>query len=549
MRLRVFSALAATIACCAAPAAGVETKPLTIVALGDSTTAGTPGFLSPLESPPDGDGDPRSQYAYWILKSHPEWRVINQGINGQRSDQILARFDSSVSRHHPDTVVVLAGVNDLYQGYPVEQVTKNLGAIYDRATQESIRVIACSILPYNRMSTEVKERMAQANAWIRSYSASHGLTFCDLFHAVENPERPNTLISSPDGLHPDVAGYRKMAEALLPAIEQKSSPPKKAPRSFRAAWWCAGANQQTILAALLRPTPRVPVRRERWETPDGDFLDVDRLDGPAGSPILVVLHGLEGSSRSKPVLGLLSKARRAGWRGVAMNFRSCSGEPNRLRRSYHGGETSDLAWLIDRLVKEDPGAPILCAGFSLGGNVLLKYLGERGEAVPPQVRAAAAISAPFDLAVSARGLEKGFSKNYRRGIVAGLRRKTLEKLKRYPDLADRNAVLAARTLEQFDNAVTAPVHGFRDAEAYWAASSSMQFLPKIRRPTLLINARDDPFFPGRLLPVREVSENPYLRALFTEHGGHGGFLSGGIPGLPTVWSETEVMEFLDSSAS
>ncbi len=192
---------------------------LTIVALGDSTTAGTPGFRSPLESPPDGSGDPRSQYAYWILQSHPDWRVINQGINGQRSDQILARFDSSVSQHHPDVVVVLAGVNDLFQGTPAEQVIQNLKEIYRRAAAQRIRVIACTILPYNRMSPEVQARMAKVNTWIKSFSESSGFTFCDLFHSVENPRHPGTLASTPDGLHPDVAGYRKMAEAIAVAIQ------------------------------------------------------------------------------------------------------------------------------------------------------------------------------------------------------------------------------------------------------------------------------------------------------------------------------------------
>lgn len=466
--------------------------------------------------------------------------MINQGINGQRSDQILARFDSSVSQHHPDVVVVLAGVNDLFQGVPAEQVIRNLKEIYRRAGAQRIRVIACTILPYNGMSPEVQARMAEVNTWIKSFSESSGFTFCDLFHSVENPQHPGTLASTPDGLHPDIAGYRKMAEVIAAAIEPKDPPV----RPFHPAWWCPGPHAQTIWGALLRPTPRVPVHRERWETPDGDFIDVDRVDGPAGSPVLVVLHGLEGSSRSKPVLGFLREARRSGWRAVAMNFRSCSGEMNRLRRSYHGGETSDLSFVINRLAKEDPNAPILCAGLSIGGNVLLKYLGERGDSVPRQVRAAAAISAPFDLAASARGLERGFSKIYRRQLVAGLRRKTLEKLKRYPDLVDRDKLRAARTLEQFDNAVTAPVHGFRDAEEYWAASSSLQFLLKIRRPTLLINARNDPFFQERLLPVREVSENPNLRALFPKQGGHGGFLSGAMPGLPTAWAETEAITFL-----
>ena len=318
-------------------------------------------------------------------------------------------------------------------------------------------------------------------------------------------------------------------------------------RPFRPAWWCADPHAQTIWAAFLRPVPRVAARRERWDTPDGDFLDLDRLDGPPGSPLLLILHGLEGSSRSKPVLGLLGRARRLRWRAAAMNFRSCSGEPNRLPRSYHGGETSDLAWVANRLAQEEPVAPILCVGFSLGGNVLLKYLGEQGAGAPPQLRAAAALSAPFDLAASARSLTRGSSAVYGRRLTASLRRKALEKLRRYPGLVDRQAVLAARTLEQFDNAVTAPAHGFPDAEAYWAASSSLSFLARIRRPTLLINARDDPFFPGRLLPVREISANPHLRALFPDHGGHMGFLSGVIPGLPSAWAETQALAFLSAA--
>lgn len=197
-----------------------DAKPsLTIVGLGDSTTAGTPQFQSPLESPPDGSGNRESQYTYWMAQAHPEWTVINQGINGQRSDEILARFDSSVLRHHPQIVVVLAGVNDLYQGYPPEIVIKNLKAIYARAAAAHIRVIACTILPYNRMSAEVEARMRRVNEWIASASASNSISFCDLFQAVENPDRPGTLVSTIDGLHPDIAGYKKMGEALTAVIE------------------------------------------------------------------------------------------------------------------------------------------------------------------------------------------------------------------------------------------------------------------------------------------------------------------------------------------
>ncbi len=192
---------------------------LTIVALGDSITAGTPAFRSPLESPPDGAGDKRSQYAYWIMKQNPTWTVINQGINGQRTDQILARFDTSVLAHRPHIVVVLAGVNDLYQGMQPEQVIKNLEKIYLRAQTAGIRVITCSILPYNGMSPTVQSRMMQVNLWIENYSRDKGFQFCDLYHVMEDPFKPGRLRSSaPDGLHPDVEGYRRMGQEIAKAI-------------------------------------------------------------------------------------------------------------------------------------------------------------------------------------------------------------------------------------------------------------------------------------------------------------------------------------------
>jgi len=288
------------------------------------------------------------------------------------------------------------------------------------------------------------------------------------------------------------------------------------------------------------------LQRERWETPDGDFIDVDRVPGKRGAPTLVVLHGLEGSSRSKQVVGLLATASAKGWRGLAFNFRSCSGEPNRLRRSYHGGETSDLGWVIERLIEEEPGSPILCAGLSLGGNVLLKYLGERGESLPPEVRAAAAISTPFDLARSAHAIEKGFSRTYMRRLVRSLKQKTRAKLEKYPGLVDWEKVAATRTLAEFDELVTAPVHGFASADEYWAASSSNRFLPKIRRPTLLINAKDDPFLPAECLPAAAVAANRFLTAEFTARGGHVGFLSGPWPGRPVCWAERRTIRFLES---
>ena len=198
-------------------------RPLTIVALGDSTTAGTPGFRSPLEAPPDGSGNPQSQFAYWIMKQHPEWKVLNRGVPGERSDQILKRFERDVLPHRPDVLIVLAGVNDLYQEYPVNQVKKNLTAIYKRAQEKNIRVIACTILPYNSASEQVYRDLLKINKWIRTYSRQHKLWFCDTFEVVEDPKRPGTLEGSPDGLHPGVEGYRKMGDVITKILEREFS--------------------------------------------------------------------------------------------------------------------------------------------------------------------------------------------------------------------------------------------------------------------------------------------------------------------------------------
>lgn len=314
--------------------------------------------------------------------------------------------------------------------------------------------------------------------------------------------------------------------------------------TFKPAWWCRQAHWQTICGALLRRAPRVPVRRLRWELPDGDFLDVDELPAERAAPRLIVLHGLESSSRAAGVLGLLHQAYRRGWGGVAVNFRGCSGEPNRRPRSYHGGDTTDLAWVVAQVQRHHPDSPLACAGFSLGGNVLLKFLGEQGAALPEPIRAAVAISAPFDLAASVSALTQGFNRVYQDRLVASMKRKTFQKLAAYPHLVDPAALRRVRTLGAFDDVVTAPVHGFADAKAYWAASSSGPYLPRIRRPTLLINAEDDPFLPAASLPRQAVQGNAFLNAEFPPHGGHLGFLSGRWPGAPTAWAEERASAFL-----
>ena len=193
---------------------------VTIVALGDSTTAGTPAFKSPVEAPPDGAGNVESQYAYWLTKAHADWRVLNRGVNGERSDQIRARFRRDASGARPEVVVIIAGVNDVYQGRSAESVERELEAMYDAARAAKIAVVAGAIIPYNSASADANARMHAINEWIRAYAASHpdGVVFCDTRAAVAAPGQPDRLVSSPDGLHPSPEGYRLMATALEPVI-------------------------------------------------------------------------------------------------------------------------------------------------------------------------------------------------------------------------------------------------------------------------------------------------------------------------------------------
>jgi predicted alpha/beta-fold hydrolase len=310
-----------------------------------------------------------------------------------------------------------------------------------------------------------------------------------------------------------------------------SGGPAAGERAFRPPWWARNGHVQTIWGPLFR-SDAPALRRERLLTPDGDFVDLDWLyrDGDAdGGPRLLVLHGLEGSSRSHYVSGLLRVGRAAGWRGVVLNFRSCSGELNRLPRFYHSGETGDLAWVVRTLVERAPGVPIGAVGVSLGGNVLLKWLGEVGEAAPTELRGAVGISVPFDVAASARVLDRGVRRLvYAANFLRTMRSKVIEKARRYPGFVDVAATLRARTFAQYDRIVTAPLNGFRDEVDYWTRSSSGPYVARIRRPTLLIGAHDDPIVPGRTLPdPRDLPQD--VRAEFTPRGGHAGFLEGRWP--------------------
>jgi lysophospholipase L1-like esterase len=193
---------------------------VSIVAIGDSTTAGTPAFRSPREAPPRGDGNVTSQYAYWLMKAHPDWDVVNQGVNAQRSDVIAARFDEDVVAKKPAVVVIIAGVNDVYQGRPAQPVKDQLAAMYARARDAGVGVVAGTIIPYNTATAEQNGRMHEVNAWIRAQADAGLVTFADTRAAVAAPGNPDLLASSPDGLHPDADGYRRMAGAIAPAIER-----------------------------------------------------------------------------------------------------------------------------------------------------------------------------------------------------------------------------------------------------------------------------------------------------------------------------------------
>lgn len=320
------------------------------------------------------------------------------------------------------------------------------------------------------------------------------------------------------------------------------------PRPFRPAPWLPGPHLQTLGGRMLRPGGPVTYRRERWATGDGDFLDLDfaEPDGPApdARPLVLLLHGLEGGSDSAYVVEAARRLGEAGLDAVALNFRSRSGQPNRLRRFYHSGETGDLASVLARLREDRPDAPLAVVGFSLGGNVLLKYLGEREERAREVVDAAVAVSVPYRLAVSARRMERGLGPMYAAWFLRSLRRSVRAKAREHGHDFDLDRLARVRSLREFDDAFTAPVHGFRDAEDYYRRSSSARFLPEIRVPTLLLQARDDPFLPEEGLPEARMRRNPWLLPVLVERGGHVGFVEGATPWEARFWAEEEAVRYL-----
>lgn len=315
--------------------------------------------------------------------------------------------------------------------------------------------------------------------------------------------------------------------------------------TYSPAWWLPNRHLRTIWGRFFRRTPVHPLRTERWATADDDFVEIVRLDAPRGRPRLLILHGLEGTSRSHYARGLFLEAARRLWAADLLLFRGCGSEPNRAPRFYHSGDTGDLETVVDRLLREDPLSPLLLAGVSLGGNVLLKWLGE--SVIPRGVCAAAAVSVPFDLQRASRYINDGFSRVYELHFLRSLRRKALAKLDRYPELMSRSSIESARSLYEFDDVVTAPVHGFSNAADYYARSSSIQFLSRIRTPTLLLSAVDDPFLPREVLTeVADIAlRNDALEVEFPAAGGHAGFVSGANPFRPFYYAEWRLASFFE----
>jgi predicted alpha/beta-fold hydrolase len=314
---------------------------------------------------------------------------------------------------------------------------------------------------------------------------------------------------------------------------------------YSPAWWIPGGHLQTLWGKLFRRQPAAPTVLERWDTPDGDFVELHRLHGDPGVPRLLLLHGLEGTVRSHYAQGLLNEAARRGWGADLLIFRSCGSEMNRTRRFYHSGETTDTAFVLGKIAREFPTSPLGLAGVSLGGNVLLKYLGEKAGDLPPQLKAAAAISVPFDLSRSSRRINRGLSRLYQRFFLGSLRRKAQEKAVRFPDLAPATGIASLRTLEDFDNLITGPLHGFKNAQDYYERSSSLPWLKRIRINTLLLSAVDDPMLPPEVLDeVREAARrNTNLHVEIVRRGGHAGFIAGSVPWRPFYYAEYRVGEF------
>jgi hypothetical protein len=315
---------------------------------------------------------------------------------------------------------------------------------------------------------------------------------------------------------------------------------------YPAPRWLPGGHLQTIYPAKFIAKPTVAYRRERWDTPDDDFIDLDFVDGKMSLPFIVMFHGLEGSSNSHYARALMAHIAALGWSGVVVHFRGCSEELNRAPRFYHSGDAKEIDWILHRLapqVRERGASKFYACGVSLGGNALLRWLGE-SQHQAEIVDAACAISAPLDLAGGGAALSRGFNMLYTRIFLETLKPKCLQKLKQFPGLYDKDTMMNARDLYAFDNVVTAPLHGYLNTDDYWKRASAKYVLNDITVPTLVLNAQNDPFLPKEYLPTIATSTKVKLEQ--PAHGGHVGFTVGPFAGKLN-WLPQRMVSFLESS--
>jgi uncharacterized protein len=313
--------------------------------------------------------------------------------------------------------------------------------------------------------------------------------------------------------------------------------------NYKAPVLMTNGHLQTIIPArLLRPS-RICYRRERWVSPDHDFIDLDYVDGAPDAPLVVLFHGLEGNSESHYARNLMAEVRNAGWSGVVVHFRGCSGELNYAPRFYHSGDSAEIDWVLHRMRQEHPQRILFACGVSLGGNVLLRWLGESQHRAN-FIQAASAISAPLDLTKGGVALCQGLNRVYSTMFLRKLKQKCVQKLIQYPGLFDRKKMLVAKNLYEFDNAVTAPLHGYKNTEDYWHRASAKHILDDITLPTLVLNARNDPFLPGRYLP-EHASASVTLE--YPEYGGHVGFA--GTWSADNKWLPKHILQFFKQHLS
>jgi uncharacterized protein len=314
------------------------------------------------------------------------------------------------------------------------------------------------------------------------------------------------------------------------------------PSSYRAPAWLRGGHLQTIVPALFRRVPQVTTRRERIELSDGDFLDLDWATS-GGDRLVILSHGLEANSQATYIQGMAGALQRRGWDVLAWNYRGCGGESNRLLKFYHSGASDDLDHVVRHALAVHPASQVDLVGFSLGGNMTLKYLGEREPS--PRLHRAVAFSVPCDLACSSVRLSSPVNRHiYMRRFLVSLRKKLAEKRPRFPEQIDLRGAWRIRDFRGFDDRFTAPLHGFKDAADYWARSSSRPFVSRISIPALLVNAANDPFLGPGCFPRNEAECSGFFHLEVPDDGGHCGFPNGGAES----WAETRAAEFLAGEA-